>query len=80
MAAEANPFGEIEKTVAETLAAQLVIAEALDAMDKDLNTWEAGFLQSVLDQLKIRKRPLTQTQLDMLYKLHDHYGIDRDED
>ena len=80
MAAEANPFGEIEKSVAETIATQLALVEELDGMDRDLNTWESGFVQSVLDQLKIDKRPLTQRQLDTLYKMCDEYGIDRDED
>ena len=80
MAAEANPFDEIEKSLTETLAAQLALVEALDAMEDDLNTWECGFVQSILDQLKIDKRPLTQKQLDTLYKLCDEYGIDRDED
>ncbi len=79
MAAE-NPCGEIDRAFNETLAAHLKLAEALDSMEDDLNTWEAGFLQSILDQLRIDKRPLSQKQIETLYKMCDEYGIDRDED
>lgn len=80
MAADANPFGEIEKQAADVLMRHLALAIALDLMEDDLNTWEAGFLQSVLDQLRVDKRPLTQKQIDKLYEMADQYGIDRDED
>lgn len=78
MSAE-NPFGDIDRAFNETLERQLALAKALDVMEDDLNTWEAGFLQSILDQLQIDKRPLTQRQLDTLHKMCDQYGIDRDE-
>jgi hypothetical protein len=74
-----NPFGDIDRVFNETLERQLALVKAIDEMDDDLNTWEAGFIQSVLDQLTINKRPLTQTQLDKLHEIADQYGIDRDE-
>jgi hypothetical protein len=74
-----NPFGDIDREFAETLAKHLSMAEALDGMEGDVNTWEAGFLQSVLDQLRIDKRPLTQNQVEKLNEMCTQYDIDTED-
>jgi hypothetical protein len=73
-----TPFGDIDKVFNEALKKQLDAALSLDQMDQDVNTWEAGFLQSILDQLRIDKRPLSQKQIDKLREMCEHYEVEVD--
>lgn len=75
-----NPFGEIDRAFNETLQKHLDLALELDRMDEDVTSWEADFLQSIIARLRDKKIPLTQGQIDTLYKMCDQYDIDRDED
>ena len=76
---KSNPFGDVENEFSKSLARHLAMAEALDAMEQDVNTWEAGFLQSILDQLRVDKRPLSQKQVEKLNDLCSQYDIDTED-
>lgn len=69
-----NPFEEIEKEAREASARHLETAEALDGMEEDVTEWEAGFLDSILKQLRAG-RALSQKQIDTLCRMSDKYGV-----
>ena len=50
----------------------LEMAEALDRMDRDLNSWEAGFLNTVLDPLRF-ELDLTGPQKEKLKQIYERY-------
>lgn len=70
-----NVFGDIERESEDEMAAHLAMAEDLDKMERDVNSWEAGFLESVLVRLKKEKLPLTETQVKTLKEMHEKYGF-----
>lgn len=71
-----DSFEDVEAAVAALIEKQLALALELDQMEADVNPWEAGFLNSILDQLRIDKRPLSQRQLDVLHRMLSEYDID----
>lgn len=75
-----NPFGEIDRAFNEAIQKHLDLALELDRMDEDVTAWEADFLESTIVRLRDKRIPLTQGQIDTLYKICDQYGVDRDED
>ncbi len=75
-----NPFGDIDRQYAETLKKHSELAHELDAMEEDVTSWEAEFLESIILRLDEKKLALTQKQIERLYELCDKYDIDRDED
>jgi hypothetical protein len=72
---DAAGFDDIEKAVAEAIARQLEIVKELDGMEIDVTPWEADFLNGVLKQLD-QKKPLNQTQLDILHRMCNQYEIE----
>ncbi len=50
----------------------LDMAEALDGMDRDVASWEADFLESVLTRLRSNQR-LTEKQEAKLRQIHEKY-------
>ena len=79
MPGEKNPFEDIERALEGALQRHLDLALELDQMDQDVTPWECDFLESVIVRLRNKKTPLTQGQIDILYRMCDQYGIDRDE-
>jgi hypothetical protein len=73
---DAAGFDDVEKVVAEAITRQLELVRELDAMEIDVTAWEADFLQTVLNQLNDLRRPLTQTQLEILHRMCNQYEID----
>jgi hypothetical protein len=51
------------------------MAEALDGMGEDVNSWEAEFLDTILKQLREGKHGLSQKQIDVLNRMCDQYGV-----
>lgn len=50
----------------------LEMAKELDGMDRDVTSWESGFLDSVLRAFK-RKNELTHKQKMKLKDMYNHY-------
>lgn len=71
-----NPFEDVERAIAEAIERQLEIISQLDTMEVDVTSWEADFLQNVLNQLKTDRKPLTQGQLEILHRMCDQYDIE----
>lgn len=49
------------------------MAEALDAMEKGVTSFEAEFLESVLVRLRKEHRPLTEAQAEKLQEIYEKY-------
>lgn len=49
------------------------MAEALDAMEQSVTSWEADFLSSILDRLRIELRTLTPSQAQKLEEIYERY-------
>jgi len=73
-----NPFDDVERAVAEIVARHLDQVRAIDRADIEVNSWEAEFLSSVLEQLEDKKKPLTQKQMDVVRNMATRYEIDID--
>lgn len=50
----------------------LELAQELDGMDRDVNHWEATFLQDILNQLRVGET-LSQHQEAKLREIHEQY-------
>lgn len=74
-----NPFGDVEREAEEYRLRHLAMAEALDRMERDVTSWEADFLDSILKQLREEKRALTQKQIDVLNRMCSEYDVDLDD-
>lgn len=72
-----NPFEDVEREAAVDSARHLEMAQELDQMDRDVTSWEAGFLDDILRQLEIRKIPLTPGQAVKLGEMYEFYGLGR---
>lgn len=72
-----NPFGEIDRAFNEALQKHLDVAKELDAMETDVTSWEASFLESIIKQLEGRT-PLSQKQIDVLHRMCEAYEIECD--
>lgn len=64
------PFEEFDD--ADNVEHHLEMAEELDAMERDVSSWEAEFLESILKQLR-EARPLTPKQEDKLEEMYRNY-------
>lgn len=69
-----NPFDEVQNAAAAAVARQLAQVEALDQMETEVTSWEAGFLDSALKQLRAG-RALSQKQIEVLNRMSDQYGV-----
>lgn len=59
----------------------LEMAEALDSMERNVSSWEADFLESVLKRLKDDGRTLSEKQATKLKELYERYlGDETDDD
>ncbi len=67
-------FKEIEREAEKLIKKHLETVEALDAMEDDVDSYEAGFLETALRQLR-EGRGLTQRQIEFLNSMSDKYGI-----
>jgi len=50
----------------------LEMAEEIDRMERDVTSWEADFLDSILKRLR-NKIPLTPKQAEVLEGMHEKY-------
>lgn len=57
----------------------LEMAQALDSMERDVTSWEADFIESVLKRLKAG-RPLSPKQAESLEGMHRKYFADDESD
>lgn len=55
---------------------QLEAALALDGLDEDVTSYEAGFLDSAIKRLRNDKLPLTPNMLAVLKSMCQKYGVD----
>lgn len=55
---------------------QLAAVEALDGLEEDATSYEAGFLESALRRLREQKLPLTPKMLAVLKSMCERYGVD----
>ena len=69
-----SAFDDVERAVSALVASQLAQAKALDEMEVDVTSWEAGFLESCLRQLQAG-RALSQKQIEVLNRMYDQYGV-----
>lgn len=69
-----SAFDDVERAVSALIASQLAQAKALDEMEVDVTSWEAGFLESCLKQLQAG-RALSQKQIEVLNRMSDQYGV-----
>ena len=69
-----SAFDDVERAVSALVASQLAQAKALDEMEVDVTSWEAGFLESCLRQLQAG-RALSQKQIEVLNRMSDQYGV-----
>lgn len=69
-----DPFEDVERGVQALVASQLAQAKALDEMEVDVTSWEAGFLDSIMKQLRAG-RALSQKQIETLNRMSDQYGV-----
>ena len=60
----------------EELERQLEVVLALDGLDEDVTSWEAGFLDSAIKRLRDQKLPLTPPMLAVLKSMCEKYGVD----
>lgn len=70
-----DPFEDVERGIRAAIERQLAQVKALDEMDRDVTSWEAGFLDSVLKQLKVG-RPLSQKQIETLNNMSTKYEVE----
>ncbi len=75
---EKNPFEGMEEELDETLKQQLDLIKELDEMDSEVTSWEADFLQTALVQLQKAKRPMSQTQIEIVRRMCDQYDVSCD--
>lgn len=69
-----SAFDDVERAVSALVASQLSQVQALDRMEVDVTSWEAGFLESCLKQLQVG-RALSQKQIEVLNRMSDQYGV-----
>lgn len=74
----ANPFEDIEAAASAAIEKQLAIAKDLDTMPRDVTSFEADFLDSILVQLRTIRRPLSQKQIDVLRNMCQNYDVEFD--
>ena len=60
----------------EELERQLEAVLALDGLEEDVTSWEAGFLESAIKRLRDDKRSLTSPMLAVLKSMCEKYGVD----
>lgn len=55
---------------------QLAAVKALDEMDEDVTSWEAGWLESAIRRLRDEKLPLTPAMLTVLKSMCEKYDVE----
>lgn len=75
---ESSSFDDVERAVGAIVAKHLEQVRAIDRADVTVNSWEAGFLDTVLRQLETQGKPLTQNQMEIVRRMAADYDIDID--
>jgi hypothetical protein len=73
-----NPFGDVENEARKMVDRQLAVVKELDELENDVTSWEADFLENVIVQLRDRKIPLHQGQIDVVHQMCERYDVDCD--
>lgn len=72
LAVELQGGDKREEGYVSDLETHLLIAQELDRMERDVTSWEAGFLESVLKRLN-RGNAITDKQVNVLNRMHEKY-------
>lgn len=70
-----NPFGDVEREAEDERLKRLEMAVALDSMEVDVTSWEAGFLDRIIKKLRDQKLGLTQREIEILNQMCEQYGV-----